>query len=76
VEPERSFLVGWHQDDTHDEFREVHIQVNDGETTVAHEPAHFIDSHPLDVFERRLEQLGEAVAAVEWRDERPAGLDW
>ncbi|RLM59734.1 hypothetical protein DVK02_03105 [Halobellus sp. Atlit-31R] len=66
IEPERSLLVGWHQDDTHDDLGPVHLQVNDGATPVAHEPAEFIDLRPLDVVERRLNSLRDAVLAVEW----------
>ena len=75
IEPDRSLLVGWHQDDTHDDLGPVHLQVNDGATPVAHEPAQFIDSHPLDVVERRLNSLRDAVLAVEWEQERPVGVD-
>jgi len=75
IEPERSLLVGWHQDDTHDDLGPVHLQINDGATPVAHEPAQFIDAHPLDVVERRLNSLQDAVLAVEWKQERPIGLD-
>jgi hypothetical protein len=75
IEPDRSLLVGWHQDDTHDDLGPVHLQVNDGATPVAHEPAQFIDSHPLDVVERRLNSLQDAVLAVEWDQGRPVGLD-
>ena len=75
IEPDRSLLVGWHQDDTHDALEPVHLQVNDGATPVAHEPAQFIDSHPLDVVERRLKSLRDAVLAVEWEQGRPVGLD-
>jgi len=74
IEPDRSLLVGWHQDDTHDDLGPVHLQVNDGATPVAHEPAPFIDSHPLDVVERRLTSLPDAVRAVEWGQGRPVGL--
>ncbi len=74
IEPDRSMLVGWHQDDTHDDCGPVHLQVNDGATPVAHEPAHFIDSHPLDVVEHRLTSLQDAVLAVEWEQGRPVGL--
>jgi hypothetical protein len=45
--------------------------VSDGATPVAQEPAQFIDSHPLDVVERRLNSLRDAVLAVEWEQERP-----
>lgn len=75
IEPDRSMLVGWHQDDTHDDLGPVHLQVNDGSTAVDHQPARFVDSHPLDVIEQRLGELRTAVRAVEWKDERPVGLD-
>ena len=75
IEPERSLLVGWHQDDTHDDLGPVHLQVNDGATSVAHEPAEFIDSHPLDVVERRLNSLRDAVLSVEWKQGRPVGFE-
>ena len=45
IEPERELLVGWHQDDTHDDLGPVHLQVNDGATAVDHRRAQFIDSH-------------------------------
>jgi hypothetical protein len=35
----------------------------------------FIDSHPLDVVERRLNSLRDAVLAVEWEQGRPVGFD-
>jgi hypothetical protein len=75
IEPDRSLLVGWHQDDTHDDLGPVHLQVNDGTTPVAHEPAQFIDAHPLAVVEHRLTSLRNAVPAVEWEDARPVELD-
>lgn len=75
IEPDRSLLVGWHQDDTHDDLGPVHLQVNDGKTPVAHEPAQFIDSHPLDVVERRLDLLRDIVPAVRWEQGRPVGFD-
>lgn len=75
IEPERSLLVGWHQDDTHDELGPVHLQVNDNTTAVDHQRAQFIDSHPLDVVERRLNSLRDAVFAVEWEQELPVGFD-
>ena len=75
VEPERSLLVGWHRDDTHDELGPVHLQVNDGATAVDRQRAQFIDSHPLDVVEQRLDSLHDAVSAVEWEQDRPVGFD-
>ena len=75
IEPERHLLVGWHQDEKHDALGPVHLQVNDGTTAVDRRRARFIDSHPLDVVEQRLGELGAAVLAVEWEDGRPVGLD-
>jgi len=75
IEPDRSLLVGWHQDDTHDDLGPVHLQVNDGATPVAHESAQFIDSHPLDVVERRLDSLRDVVLTVEWEQGQPVGFD-
>jgi hypothetical protein len=66
IEPERSLLVGWHQDDIHDDLGPVHLQVNDGETPVEHQRAQFIDSHPLDVVEQRCNSLRDLVLAIEW----------
>ena len=74
IEPERRLLVGWHQDDTHDDLGSVHLQVNHGATPVAHEPAAFIDAHPLDVVERRLEAIQRAVTAVGWEADQPVGF--
>lgn len=76
VETERSLLVGWHQDETHPEFGDVHLQVNDADTTVEHVTAEFIDSHPLDVLSQRLSQLPSVVEAVHWEDGRPMGFDF
>jgi hypothetical protein len=75
IEPERRFLVGWYQDDTHDDLGPVHLQVNDGSRAIAHEPAQFLDALPLDVAERRLGSLRDAILAVEWDQGRPVGLD-
>ncbi|CCQ32408.1 hypothetical protein HLRTI_000961 [Halorhabdus tiamatea SARL4B] len=75
IEPDRDVLVGWHQDDTHDDLGPVHVQVNDGSAVVEHRPARFLDTHPLDVLERRLDALSDLVTAVEWDDGRPVGFD-
>lgn len=74
IEPNRNLLVGWHQDEMHPELGEVHVQVNDGDNPVTHESATFIDSHPLDVFEQRLQALSDLIQSVEWRDEQPRGF--
>lgn len=75
VEPDRSMLVGWHQDGTHDNLGPVHLQVNDGSTPIDRQPARFVDSHPLDVVEQRFGELEKTVRGVEWEDGQPTGLD-
>ncbi|SEW30171.1 hypothetical protein [Natrinema salifodinae] len=75
IEPDRSTLVGWHQDDTHADLGPVHRQVNDGSEAIDQQRARFIDSHPLDVVERRLGALPAVLSAVEWDGERPVGFD-
>jgi len=76
IEPDRSLLAGWHQDETHSEFGDVHLQVSHENTTVEHLPAEYIVSHPLDVLSRRLNQLPQTVEAVQWQDDRPIGFDF
>ena len=70
IEPARDFLLGWHQDDDHPEYGNVHIQVNNSGTAIAHEPATFVDKHPMAIVATRLEQLPTAIDAVEWQMER------
>lgn len=75
IEPDRQLLVGWHRDDTHEDLGPVHLQVDVAATVVDRQPAWPVDSHPLNVVERRLCSLDDAVAAVECAQDRPAGLD-
>ena len=76
IEPNRNIMVGWHQDHDHDDLGEVHAQLNDGDTVVEHVSATFIDSHPLDVFEKRMETLPDLIKSIEWESGRPVGLNW
>jgi len=71
VEPERNLMLGWHQDDTHMHLGECHFQLDYRSETVQREPATFLDVHPRNVFDRRMEHLVELVAAVTWEQERP-----
>ena len=75
IEPDRSLLVGWHQDETHDNLGPVHLQLNHSSTPIDRQPARFVDSHPLDVVEQRFGELEKAIRAVDWEDGRPTGLD-
>lgn len=65
VEPDRNFLLGWHQDETHPEYGPVHLQANESSHTIDQQSAEFIDAHPMAVVETRLEQLPVAIDAVE-----------
>ncbi len=76
IEPDRELMLGWHQDDDHTDLGPVHLQVNDGASAVAHQPAQFVDAHPYSVVEQRFEELPAAIAAIEWDDSgRPNGFD-
>lgn len=76
IEPERDLLLGWHQDDDHPEHGEVHLQLNQSDRVVVRKPAEFVDEHPLAVLEARLDQLPDAVRAIQWEDGAATGLDW
>ena len=64
IEPDREMLVGWHQDDTHDSLGPVHLQINRGSEVIDRMSAEFIDSHPLGVVVRRIDELKEVVPSV------------
>lgn len=71
VEPEREFMLGWHQDETHMDLGECHLQLDYQGETVQRDAAACIDTHPLNVFDRRITDLVELVDAVSWESERP-----
>ncbi|EJN56887.1 hypothetical protein [Halogranum rubrum] len=75
VEPGRSLLLGWHQDDDHPEHGPVHLQVNDSSTAVDRKPAEFIDEHPMAVVEARLAQLPDTLDALRWQDGSVVGFE-
>lgn len=61
IEPDREVLVAWHQDADHPDLGPVHLQVNRRGTPVRHDPAVFVDEHPMAVVEARLDQLPSAL---------------
>lgn len=71
VEPERERMLGWHQDETHMDLGECHFQIDYRGETVQRESATFLDSHPLNVFDQRIDHLVELVGAVSWETDRP-----
>ncbi|NGM70160.1 hypothetical protein G6M89_14275 [Natronolimnobius sp. AArcel1] len=71
VEPKRDLMIGWHQDETHADLGECHFQIDyDGET-VQRETATFLDSHPLNVFDQRIDDLVSILEAVTWVESVP-----
>lgn len=75
VEPNRDLMVGWHQDETHDELGECHFQVDHGGRTIQRERATYLDSHPLNVFDRRTDDLLTILDALTWKDGTPSVPD-
>jgi len=75
VEPDRNFLLGWHQDSDHPNLGPVHMQIMQNDAIIAHETATFIDKHPMAVLEARLHQLPDALASVQWRNDTVTGIN-
>jgi len=71
VETDRSLMVGWHQDDTHTDLGECHLQLDYQGETVQRAEAAFVDAHPLTVFDRRTDDLVPVVNALVWEDDVP-----
>lgn len=67
----REFGVGWHRDDGHPELGNCHFQVDHAGTTVERTPASFLDEHPLEVLETRLDQLRALLPRIEWGGDAP-----
>jgi len=75
IETERSLLFGWHQDDDHPEYGEVHFQLNHADSDTLRGSAEYIDKHPLAVAEARLDQLSDAIQAITWDSGTATGVD-
>lgn len=71
VEPERDFMVGWHQDETHMNLGECHVQLDHRGETVQREEATFLDEHPLNVFEQRMDDLVQVLSTISWDRGKP-----
>ena len=76
IEPDRNFLLGWHQDQDHPDLGPVHIQVTQYTNTVDRTAAAYIDDHPMAVLEARLDQLPDALASVQWYGDTVSGIEW
>lgn len=75
IEPERDFLLGWHQDDDHPALGPVHVQVSQGGEPIEHASATFVDAHPMAVLDARLDQLRDVLSRVVWREGTVSGID-
>lgn len=75
IEPDRNFLLGWHQDSAHPDLDPVHIQVNQNDASIEHESATFIDKHPMAVIETRLDQLSDALDSIQWNNNTVTGIN-
>ncbi|SNR56866.1 hypothetical protein SAMN06264855_11629 [Halorubrum vacuolatum] len=71
VEPERNLMVGWHQDETHMDLGECHFQIDHHGETVQREPAEFLDTHPLNVFDQRIDNLVDVLNSLTWEHTAP-----
>jgi len=71
VEPDRDLMIGWHQDGTHVDLGECHFQIDHRGETVQREEAAFLDAHPLNVFDRRVENLVDVLNGLTWDDGVP-----
>lgn len=64
IEPDANLSVGWHQDGHRDELGECHLQLDYRDSVVDVHAADFLDSHPLNVLETRLERLPEVLDGI------------
>lgn len=71
VESERDLMLGWHQDETHMDLGECHFQLDHRGETVQREEAVFLDSHPLNVFDQRMDSLVDVLGEIRWDDDCP-----
>ena len=64
-------MIGWHQDETHVDLGECHFQIDHRGETVQREGAEFLDVHPLNAFERRLDDIVNVLDALTWESDVP-----
>ncbi len=72
VEPEREFMLGWHQDATHMDLGECHLQIDYRGETAQQVAATFHDEHPLNVFDQRIDDLVTILPAISWDSGQPS----
>lgn len=72
IEPSRNIGVGWHQDQTHQSLGNCHFQIDYDGQTVSRDSGLFIDRHPLNVLEARLDQLRSLLPDLDWSEATPS----
>ena len=72
VESDRQLMIGWHQDETHMDLGECHLQLDYQGETVQRDEAAFLDTHPLNVFDQRIDHLVEVLDSITWEDGLPS----
>jgi hypothetical protein len=72
VEADRDLMIGWHQDETHTDLGKCHFQIDYEGATVQRATAEFLDSHPLNVLGRRLDDVVAVLDALTWEDDVPS----
>jgi len=70
-EADRDLGLGWHQDEDHPDLGECHFQLDHAGTTVERSAAEFVDEHPLEVLETRLDQLRALLPKIAWNEDTP-----
>lgn len=76
IDSDRSFSIGWHQDETHPDLGKCHFQLDHRGETVTRRRAVFHDAHPLGVLETRLGQLPAVLDCIDWTGDRPSLSQW
>lgn len=70
-EADRDVGIGWHQEEDHPDLGECHFQIDHAGATVDRRSATFVDEHPLEVLESRLDQLRAVLPRIDWTDGEP-----
>ncbi|MFB6362089.1 MAG: hypothetical protein ABEH59_12320 [Halobacteriales archaeon] len=75
VESERDLMIRWQQEETHIDLGECHFEIDYRGEPVQREPSAFLDAHPLNVLETRIEHLETVLNSFIWEDDPtvPAG---
>lgn len=72
VESDRDLMLGWHQDETHMDLGECHFQIDQQGKTVQRAQADYVDAHPLNVLDRRIDDLVAVLGALTWAEGVPS----